>query len=167
MSEDLLAYFVLKHCNLSKDDRWQIVPNNASVYNLNGIEQAMRVSFYDIHECEKVDSKAWPTANYIDDDETVPDYDEAHDDEEMPEDAYSGDEVDDAEIPDETYGDDDNGVSYAGASNDDEVFNAYKLTDQLTSKVAHTATPASVSRRFTKAGDSTSSKMEHQIIDSA
>eukprot|EP00435_Cladocopium_sp_Y103_P021956 s3297_g5.t1 len=142
MSEDLLAYFVLKHCNLSKDDRRQILLNNASVYNLSGIEQAMRVSFYDIHEREKVVSKPWDTrskssgkgrrgmANYLDDDEAVPDYDEIPEDEEAFEEAYWGDEIDDADVHDETYGDDDNEVSDAGASNDDEVFNAYKAMDQ-------------------------------------
>eukprot|EP00913_Durusdinium_trenchii_P019561 g18388.t1 len=54
MSSDLLAYFVLKQSGLSKDDRRQILLNSGSDYNLESIEKAMRVSYYDIHEKEKI-----------------------------------------------------------------------------------------------------------------
>ena len=53
MSEDLRAYFLLKHVNLSQEDRRQILLANQSNYTLEGIEQALRVSYYDIHEREK------------------------------------------------------------------------------------------------------------------
>ena len=59
MSEDLLSYFILKQCNLSREDRRQILLANSSSYSLAGIEQAMRVSFYDIHEKEKIQKPSW------------------------------------------------------------------------------------------------------------
>eukprot|EP00438_Fugacium_kawagutii_P008061 Skav219569 [mRNA] locus=scaffold3203:12014:25029:+ [translate_table: standard] len=142
MSDDLVAYFVLKQCNLSKEDRRQILLNNASSYDLEGIEKAMRVSFYDIHEREKI-AKPWDTrssrssgkgrrglANYVDDDEEVPDDEEAPDDAEAYDGAYWGDEIDDDEAQDGEFDEDFEGQSDAGASNDDEVFNAYKLMEQ-------------------------------------
>ena len=53
MSEDLLSYFILKGCNLSRDDRRSILLANQSAYNQKGITQSLRVSFHDIHEKEK------------------------------------------------------------------------------------------------------------------
>ena len=53
MSPDLLAYFILKQSGLSKDDRRQILLSTGSKYDLDSIESAMRVSYYDIHEREK------------------------------------------------------------------------------------------------------------------
>ena len=61
MSEDLLAYFVLKNGNLSRDDKRSILLSNQSNYFLSGIEQSLRVSFYDIHEREKNLAKEWRT----------------------------------------------------------------------------------------------------------
>ena len=53
MSEDLLAYFLLKSANLSREERRQILLANQSDYSLAGIEKALRVSFFDLHEKEK------------------------------------------------------------------------------------------------------------------
>ena len=59
MSEDLLAYFTLKNVNLGKDDKRQILLANQSAYSLEGIEKALRVSFYDVHEREKAAARDW------------------------------------------------------------------------------------------------------------
>lgn len=53
MSKDLLSYFVLKGCNLSREDRRSILLANKSTYDQAGIEQSLRVSFHDLHEREK------------------------------------------------------------------------------------------------------------------
>ena len=53
MSDDLLAYFILKQCGLGRDERRQILLNSGSSYDLDSIERAMRVSFHDIHERER------------------------------------------------------------------------------------------------------------------
>ena len=55
MSDDLQAF------NLSKDDRRQILLANQSAYTVEGIERALRVSYYDIHERERQGGAAWPT----------------------------------------------------------------------------------------------------------
>ena len=137
MSEDLLAYFILKQCNLSKDERRQILLNNQSKYDLEGIERAMRVSFYDIHEREKTraswndrpkgsgknrrssyshvadDGEALEVGS-VEDEETI-DYDQsyiAEYDEE--EEAFEAEEI----------------PSDYGASGDDEVYEAYAVMDK-------------------------------------
>ena len=53
MSEDLLSYFVVKGCHLSRKDRRSILLANKNAYERKGIEQALRVSFHDLHEREK------------------------------------------------------------------------------------------------------------------
>ena len=53
MSEDLQAYFLLRGCNLSRDDRRAILLANRSSYTGTGIEQALRISFHDQHEKER------------------------------------------------------------------------------------------------------------------
>ena len=97
MSEDLLAYFTLKNVNLGKDDKRQILLANQSAYTLEGIEKALRVSFYDVREREKATrernqhgarrppkgaGKRQHYAHYADDD---PDYETAADEEEQAE----------------------------------------------------------------------------------
>ena len=53
MFEDLLAYFTLKNVGLSRDDKQQILLANQSTYNQEGIEKALSVSFFDVHERER------------------------------------------------------------------------------------------------------------------
>lgn len=53
MSEDLLSYFILKGSNLSREDRRSVLLANKSTYTREGIEQALRISFHDLHEREK------------------------------------------------------------------------------------------------------------------
>ena len=53
MSDSLQAYFLLENVGLSRDDRRQILPANQSNYSVEGIEKALRVSFYDIHDRER------------------------------------------------------------------------------------------------------------------
>lgn len=53
MSDDLQAYFMLRGCNLSRDDRRSILLANKSSYDMSGIEQSLRISYHDIHEKER------------------------------------------------------------------------------------------------------------------
>eukprot|EP00435_Cladocopium_sp_Y103_P012322 s1186_g3.t1 len=53
MSEDLRAYFLLKHVGISREDRRTVLLANQSNYTMEGIEKALRTSFYDLHEKER------------------------------------------------------------------------------------------------------------------
>jgi hypothetical protein len=59
MSDDLMAYFLLKHVNLSREDRRQILLANQSDYTVEGIEKALRVSYFDHHERERRSAGDW------------------------------------------------------------------------------------------------------------
>eukprot|EP00435_Cladocopium_sp_Y103_P045672 s349_g13.t1 len=141
MSEDLKAYFMLKGAGLSREDRRMILLANQSSYTMDGIEKALRTSFYDVHEKERQrdapgfqrahsrkgsgkrsyavgseDAASWTA---VSGEETIPE-------DEEDEDAFAVDGEtwnDDAE----TYGED---QSDYGASGDDEVFQAYSAMDQ-------------------------------------
>lgn len=142
MSEDLLAYFILKHCNLSREDRRHILLNNNSEYTLEGIEieEAMKVSFFDIHERERQVKPSWEKpskghgkhrkahAHFVDDQgaQESDGYDQL--------DAYEVEEYEvsadapgftepDAEAAAFEAGEDQQ--SDIGASDDDEVYEAY------------------------------------------
>ena len=137
MSEDLRAYFLLKHVGVSREDRRTVLLANQSNYTMEGIEKALRTSFYDLHEKEKQrdqsglsrgyprkgsgrhrayaggseDSASWIAVS----EETEEmmqdeDYDEAYAAEDATEDLVA-DPVDE--------------MSDLGASEDDEVFAAY------------------------------------------
>ena len=136
MSEDLLSYFVLKGCNLSREDRRSILLANQSAYARQGIMQSLRVSFHDLHEREKThpgrdlrrpmgkggrkgyavheEDEAW------DEDATANEayYDEA-------EDGYEESWDEQAEDAMHAAGDEDQAGSDEGASNDDQVYEAY------------------------------------------
>ena len=143
MSEDLLAYFLLKNIGLSKDERRQILLANQSSYTLEGVEKALRVSFYDIHEKEK-SQRDWSTRrpgsqgwqgkkNYahmaadgqegdFDVDDDPIEYDNG-----VPEDSYAvEDEVDDGYAVGQEFPP----PSDQGASEDDEVYEAYAAMDK-------------------------------------
>ena len=53
MSEDLRAYFLLKHVGITREDRRTVLLANQSNYTMEGIEKALRTSFYDLHEKER------------------------------------------------------------------------------------------------------------------
>ncbi|CAE7814668.1 GIP [Symbiodinium sp. CCMP2456] len=53
MSEELQTYFLLKNIGLSREDKRQILLANQSAYTMEGVEKALRVSFFDVHEREK------------------------------------------------------------------------------------------------------------------
>ena len=53
MTDDLLAYFLLRGVNLSKEEKRSILLANQSDYSTAGIEKALRVSFFDVHEKER------------------------------------------------------------------------------------------------------------------
>ena len=53
MSEELQTYFMLKNIGLSREDNRQILLANQSSYTMEGIERALRVSFFDVHGREK------------------------------------------------------------------------------------------------------------------
>ena len=129
MSEDLRAFFLLKHASLSREDRRQVLLANQSDYTLEGIEKSLRISFHDIHEREG--RREWPKkagyqyqpkykkhyANLVDESEVpenVENYDEIYDPEELldPEESYAVEEEEDP-------------PSDLGASDDDEVHEAY------------------------------------------
>eukprot|EP00439_Symbiodinium_sp_Y106_P051141 s6716_g6.t2 len=57
MTDDLLAYFLLRGVNLSKEEKRSILLANQSDYSSAGIEKALRVSFFDVHEKER--SRDW------------------------------------------------------------------------------------------------------------
>ncbi|CAJ1329760.1 unnamed protein product, partial [Effrenium voratum] len=111
MSNDLLSYFILKQCNLSREDRRQILLSSQSKYDLDEIEKAMRISFYDIHEKEKT-SKDEPAAPEL---EEFEEFGEQPAEEDM---AY---EIGEGEGE---------AVSDAGASDDDEIYDAYAAMDK-------------------------------------
>ena len=134
MSDDLLAYFVLKQCGLSKEDRRQILLSNQSKYDLDGIMQTMRVSFFDIHEKERA-KPTWEAKGHgrarrsylAEEVEDPPEEDFPEDQEEAngwEEGTYMIEEPMDhmEENPEQ-------GVSDAGASGDDEVYEAYAAMD--------------------------------------
>ena len=53
MSDDLLTYFLLKGSGLSREDRRGILLANKNTYDKKGVEQALRVSYHDLHERER------------------------------------------------------------------------------------------------------------------
>ena len=53
MSDDLLTYFLLKGSGLSREDRRGILLANKNTYDKKGVEQALRVSYHDLHDREK------------------------------------------------------------------------------------------------------------------
>ena len=144
MSEDLLAYFLLKNVGLSKDEKRQVLLANQSDYSLSGFEKALRVSFFDIHEREK--TKEWHSSGHgarkggskgggkkyyahaVGDESSDQDYED---------DGYIGEDDGYAMATGEAdgNGDDDaeetghgyiaEGTSDQGASEDDEVYEAY------------------------------------------
>ena len=144
MSEDLLSYFILKGCGLSKEDRRSILLANRNAYERKGIEQSLRVSFHDLHEREK--KHAWPQ----DTRRPHPRYSKrsyhvAEDDEEAEEAFYEGedgaeesyDHEEDWEAEEamqaisEDVGEEPNDVaSNCGASEDQEVYEAYVAMDK-------------------------------------
>ena len=152
MSDDLLAYFFLKHSGLSKEDRRQILLNSGSSYDLDSIEKAMRVSFHDVHEREKQarpDERRFKGggkgrrnyAHMAEDDEASENADQLDDAADSAYDraseAYAAHEYDEVSehYPDLEYGYDaeaDNAevASDAGASNDEDIFQAFSAMDK-------------------------------------
>ena len=145
MSDDLQAYFLLRHVNLSKEDRRQILLANQSSYSVEGIEHALRVSCYDIHERERQNSSSWTSrrpkdngktgyahATEADSEETMDDgyankslHEEAPDSPDYTDDGYHEEtEVNDsyADLAQEEMCEN---PSDQGASEDDDIYKAY------------------------------------------
>ena len=137
MSDDLMAYFLLKHVNLGKDERRQILLANQSDYTVAGIEKALRVSFFDLHERERKNPQDWNQPRRskgkgrssfrsyaVEGEEAVEDEDaEAFEDEEPFDEAYA--------VEDEPQEDADGELpSDCGASGDEEIFEAFAAMDQ-------------------------------------
>ncbi|CAK9047040.1 Retrovirus-related Pol polyprotein from transposon TNT 1-94 [Durusdinium trenchii] len=138
MSEDLRTYFLLKHVGLSKDDRRQILLSNQSNYTMEGVEQALRVSYYDVHEREKSHShRDWGNhqrghqsykkkhyAHAVTEEPNIPEEYENYEtaSEATVEDTFAVEDYEE-EDPREVNSD-------AGASGDDEVFEAYAAMDR-------------------------------------
>ena len=140
MSKDLLSYFVLKGCNLSREDRRSILLANKSTYDQAGIEQSLRVSFHDLHEREKQsgwrDDRKKPMkkryyANEVHDGESP------NEDDVMMVYYHNDSEYDEEDLAEEAFyhGEDDDAEAYelgsdAGASGDDDVYQAYVTMDK-------------------------------------
>eukprot|EP00913_Durusdinium_trenchii_P003431 g3178.t1 len=138
MSEDLRTYFLLKHVGLSKDDRRQILLSNQSNYTMEGVEQALRVSYYDVHEREKSHShRDWGNhqrghqsykkkhyAHAVTEEPNIPEEYENYEtaSEATVEDTFAVEDYEE-EDPREVNSD-------AAASGDDEVFEAYAAMDR-------------------------------------
>eukprot|EP00435_Cladocopium_sp_Y103_P033927 s248_g8.t1 len=145
MSEDLRAYFLLKHVGLSREDRRTVLLANQSKYTMEGIERALRTSFYDLHEKERQRDQSGLARGYgrkggrsmrsyavtsedaaswtaISEETEGADYED-----DGTEDAYAV--GDDAEDRDDWETDGQEQSDY-GASGDDDVFQAYAAMDQ-------------------------------------
>ena len=146
MSEDLRSYFLLKNINLGRDDRRSILLANQSDDTIAGIEKALRVSYYDVHEKEKKQSwqpkqdkphrrdggfrkRGWAHWAEEVDDETAEfeiqeyanyDLDENDMEQEDDEEAYQVEEAYEVEQH-----------SDEGASQDEDVYNAYAAFDKM------------------------------------
>jgi len=138
MSEDLKAYFLLKNVNLGRDEKRQILLSNQSNYTMEGFEKALRVTYYDIHEREKAShgtgyhgkgrgahrgGKGFSNAVYEESRSEAQEGFEAFE-EEGDEEAYEamGQEEDPSE-PESLPSD-------AGASGDDDVYEAFAAMDK-------------------------------------
>ena len=134
MSEDLLAFFALKNAGLSREERRQILLANQSSYTMEGIERALRISYHDVHDRERAPAKDWSQsprkpkgygkrgyAHAVHEPDADADYpdpgSEADQEEDYDDQAYANAAED--EQPDEGE------PSDLGASNDEEVFDAY------------------------------------------
>ena len=131
MSEDLRAYFLLKHVGLPREDRRQILLANQSNYTMEGIEQALRVSYYDVHEREKGPREWQPRAKKetyykkkhyahlagVDEESSDGDDNETGEHYDL-EDSYAVEEADGDQGEEEPLSD-------QGASGDDEIYDAY------------------------------------------
>ena len=171
MSEDLLAYFLLKNVNLTREEKRQVLLANQSDYSLAGFEKALRVSFFDIHEREK--SKEWAQpgtkrgpkgngkkfyAHAVDEGHHSPEYEDQSGEDEYPEgtEDFYANAADGEDAADEGEAQD---YSDAGASDDEDVFQAYstyresrkKLKEIQKSRGFHRPKPASTTPEQRKA----------------
>ena len=150
MSDDLMAYFLLKGAHLSTDQQRQIILNNNSEFTVTGFEKALKVVYHDIHTKDgggkgndqrsdhgnrfnryrkggKNGGKRYERANEADDygydgDDLAPVYEEH----EHEEDREEADWINDDEA--EFFSDD-------GASQDDEVHEAHSAYDEARKKL--------------------------------
>ena len=142
MSEDLRAYFLLKNLGLSREDKRQILLANQSNYNMQGIEQALRVSYFDLHERERNanwvqkrpdrprgQKKYYAHAAH----EGEPEVEE--DREELPEPEEPPDVVDENQSYHEPEVAMESEFSDQGASGDDEIFDAYATYQESRKKL--------------------------------
>ena len=134
MSEDLLAFFALKNAGLSKEERRHILLANQSAYTLEGIERALRISYHDVHERERGPGRDWSStprrpkgggkrsyAHAVHEEDVDPDYQDAAEDEDQDE-PYDPDDYANAVAEEDVA---EENPSDQGASNDDEIFDAY------------------------------------------
>ena len=141
MSDDLLAYFILKQCGLSREERRQILLNSGSEYNLDAIEKSMRVSFHDVHERERTRQMSDHRkgsgkfrrnyAHMIEEEDPIEEFDEPDYD---PIDENADVVVDEAFVSGDFELDAADGnanePSDYGASDDDEIYEAYAAMEK-------------------------------------
>lgn len=142
MSEDLLSYHLLKGCSLSRDDRRAILLANKSSYTRAGIEQALRISYHDLHEREK--TSHWKNeknyrggghhrrsyAVHEEDGRGLEESEAVYEIEDDAED-YEHGEQEEEEAYEVGEARSDGQVSDAGASNDGEIYEAYAAMNQV------------------------------------
>ena len=143
MTDDLKAYFLLEHINLPREDRRQILLANNSVYTTAGFEKTLRISFYDVHEREKSAHRDWQGKGSRRSDgrykKAYAHQAEGESAEELTEESYFPEESYFDEEPfavEEAYYDEEEAspskaeLSDCGASDDEEVFEAYATMDK-------------------------------------
>ena len=135
MSEELQTYFLLKNIGLSREDKRQILLANQSSYTMEDVEKALRVSFFDVHERErrewqgnsrqpKGNPKGIGRRNYAHLADAEPEHEDLFEEPDA-----SG--YDEGSLEDYAHAVVDEGaeaegdISDAGASGDEEVFEAY------------------------------------------
>ena len=142
MSGDLQAYFLLRGCQLNREDRRAILLANQSAYTEAGIEQALRISFHDLHEKERYrqqDDRSPKRKGYGKGKRSyahaVEEQQDAWQDDWKEEDGYEeeyADEAQDAyEATEATSWQEEEQPSDQGASNDDDINEAYAAMDRF------------------------------------
>ena len=147
MSPELQAYFLLKNVNLPKEDRRQILLACQSNYSVEAIEKALRVSYYDYHEKEKAPPREWPGARkpykgYGGKGPRKPHYANAvlDDEPEPPEELFDEEAAQDYDdeafaAGDETRPEGEDEASDLGASEDDEIYEAFSTYQESRKKL--------------------------------
>ncbi|CAE8595109.1 unnamed protein product [Polarella glacialis] len=122
LSDDLVAYFVLQGTGLSEEERRNILINCGSEYDTAKLENILKVNYHDIRDRDRRHDAGDGHKEKFKNNFKRRSHAHAADDDSEEEEG-SDDESEAADAADD--GDEDEHVSDAGASGDDEVFDAY------------------------------------------